>query len=385
MEKSNTDIAGYQIWQFMLLVTLSFFISFLVLNETNIIPNRNYDFLTENIITEKNYIGAQSIQFVHGGGLTHLPINNTLGEGLSLAHIPNLSILANHFNREARPSHLDLKQNSIFYSNTMGLMNLQAIKKDDVLQFDGSDLFWGVRNVEIESLQNGNVLIGSISQIPVEKTIIGMVNLSNTGKMEIQDLSCMAQHFQDESITLEKLQIPHDTPENHLLTSIINRPSWEKPPQIWITTNKLEQTGPASVSTIQTIGTHTYDMGTELNENGQQIVIKAYGKTNVASGTTDIGIRVNQYDTILVGIIDVKYSWSILCNFQRLTNVTGFVSTQVTIVTDPGNVTTTNYLTSVFDDDYTNLNLSVVCSSSVLNTVTCNFSSATIQQPRQIS
>ena len=370
-------MAERQLWRLVLSLIVLGLVLFLILNSLNVVPHRNYAW-TEHPIDISNSISGTTVQIAPGYGL------QSTATGLALDSIEPRFILATTSASNTIPAPLELPLHSILTGETDGLVALQPTHIDQCLQFDGTQVLWKIRNVELEHLADGKTLIGSLQSIPIEEALSGNLLMDRFGVTSIVPGSISNLNFEDNSILLSKI-IPSVSTTILTTNNDGTAVDWNLP-SINVSCNNTIQTGPTILGAPETIGSHQYDLAGELIFDGQEIIITASGSTTALSGTTEIGVSVFNtmatVSTIETGITGLVYEWNLVCNIQRLTSTTGkmFMVLTKNTVGVSSIVSIANDL--IVADWTTTITPAVICGASLtLNAVTCLRSSIVVTTP----
>ncbi len=346
----------------------------LILQMTNIFPNRAYHRL-EGVITEPGVVSGVAIQLASDGGLAV-----DAEGGLGLSPVPSKSILANaSADQTSPPRPLQLPTNSVLVSDQNGLAARTALLPSQVLMFDGVDIKWGdPSSVASPSLATAHVLVGSDIGVATPQRLTGDLTMDSSGVTTIVNNAVTGPKLAPGAITNDKIRAGRD---RQVLTSFDGEAQWRDPEF-----TRMIKTGAASssASVVTVLGAHTFDISGLLLVNGHSVDIEVFGQCSASATTVAIGIMISDGNTetpylLTLGVSSV-FIWKLTGYVVRSSSTTGAVF--ITIVGEE--VGTSRFL--ILGLDWSgDVSVSVVSRADASETstqaVTCFWSSATVIRP----
>jgi hypothetical protein len=362
--RATLQQAERQIWEVVLTLVVFFLAVFLILNGTNVLPHHDLSFTTE-ARSEPNSVSGPAVQTAPGKGLTGYDA------GLGLSEAPARSILLNSSLSSETPVSTQLPVNSVVVGTPAGIETIVPAVKDEMLQFDGTDIVWKIRQVELTNLADGRTLVGNALSVPEEQVLQGDITIDQLGVSVLGTGVVGGNDLSDASVSTGK--IPAGA-ANTLLATVSGGGS-----AAWLSdtfesqANVVAGVGPSATGVPETLGTHNYDVAGKLTDDGCNLRLQASGSTVAGAGTTTLAVTFQStLGTTLVALPAVagNYSWSLQGDLQRLTGTTGQLS--VTLTRSDGVSSNSSFAFSAFTvaDWTTTATVAVSCeASSVINSV----------------
>ena len=362
-----------QLWKVVLSLLVLLLTLFLILNGANVVPHRDFSW-EAHARSARNSVEGVAVQIAPGAGLSQT------AEGLSLAAVPPTTVLCSG-SASALPVPLDMPSPSILVGGDQAILAVGPTQKDQMVHFDGQTVQWKIRTVELDDLDDGTTLVGSLALVPLPQLLSGDLVLDRLGVSTLSTGVVSSHSVADRSVTLPK--ILSGALQTILTTGAAGLVAWSQDTST-LTTNTVDGVGPGTLSSRETIGTHAYQLAGAFAVNGQEVQLSASGST-VSGGSTSVGVDLTTTSVASTGVVGLtgSYEWHLECSLQRLTATVGALYTTVTTVASG----TTESLLSVatissVDWDASTLLAIVGADTTKINSVTCRVSTLTRTVPR---